>query len=571
MITLYPHQVAAIEDEARLRAEDPQVKNTLVVLPTGAGKSLTMADYALNALQKNEITIIFAHRDVLISQLSEALCRTGVPHTFICSDKARNEIRNRNYIKFGDTFWSETSPVIISSNPTFASRVKSGKIPQSLLNRVKWWLQDEAHHCLKESQTWGSCISALPNAKGVGFTATPLRNDKKGLGSHVEGFFDAMSVTTTMWDLIKAGKLSPYKVFQPPENLVSREGLSSGKEDYNQKEAANRVNNIEVTGNAVEHYLAVSPGKPAITFCQNIDHARLVAREFNNAGVRSVVVSSKDSLEHRDKAMKDFASGLIHNLVNVDLLGEGYDCPSVTTVIMLRITKSYSLFKQQFGRMLRTADGKAFGILLDHVGNVNYMRVEYGLNDIHDDPEWTLDRYTKRASNDDGEKLENFIRCMNTEPLCGIEFKMSDTGGVCPECGWSESVEEREARLVEVKLSSTDDKLVELKSDVIELILNKRNEVDLPMEEFSKKVQHMHGPAKHGAKNNHAKRQHAQIILRDLIQKWCIATAMKTGWSKKVVQAEFQRKFKVDVYSAQILTERQTNELIEKMQGEKVA
>ena len=562
-ITLRPHQLEAIADEQRIRREDPAVKNVLLVLPTGAGKSLTVADYALKNYVENKVCIVFAHRDVLISQLSEALCRTGVHHSFICSNKAKLEITNRNLIKYGNSFYDETSTVIISSNPTFSARLKKGSIPQSLLSRVNHWIQDEAHHTIRDSVIFGSCVAALPNAIGLGVTATPKRNDKKGLGRHADGYFDAMSVTTNMWKLIVAGMLSPYKVYVPPSGGADRKGIkTTASGEVDQKDAANRVNKIEVTGNAVNHYLAVSRGKPAITFCQNIDHARAVAIEFNNAGISSKVVSSKDSLAHREQAMREFENGSLLNLVNVDLLGEGYDCPAVTTVIMLRITKSYSLFKQQFGRMLRNAEGKTHGILLDHVGNVNYMRIEHGLDYIHDDPEWTLDRDSKRKKNDDGVKLETWVRCKRLLPQpCGAEFKESEKQ--CPECGWSETDADRVQRITE--LQNSDEELVELGMDIVDALIKERARIDQPVEQFARSVANLPTPARMGALNRHAHRLHAQVLLRDVIQKWCAKTAVEKNYPKKLVQREFQRVFGTDILNAQLLGEREANELNEKI------
>lgn len=565
MITLRPHQIEAIHAEQRLRL-DPTVKNTILVLPTGGGKSLTLADYARRCYERRQICIIFAHRDVLISQLSEALCKTGVPHNFICSKRAEKEITNHNLRTFGDSYRDSTSPIIVSSNPTFAARIKKGRIPPYLLDSCYMWLQDECHHCLRTSQTWGLCIDSLKNAIGIGFTATPKRNDKKGLGRNSDGFFDAMSVTTNMFDLIKKGMLVPYKVFIPPTR-VTRDGLrvtQSG--DYNNDEATKRVDHKEITGDAVAHYLRVSPGKPAITFCHNIKHAKNVAQQFNEAGVPSIAISSKDPQAVRDKAMADFANGTILNLVNVDLLGEGYDCPALTTVIMLRLTASYSLFKQQLGRALRTAEGKTHGIILDHVGNVNYMLQTYHLKNIHDDPIWTLERDTKpKAANDDGEELDPdpLITCPN--PECGYQYRLSQHPDGCPECGHKETKHEAEARIL--KFQQIDADLVELKVDEIDSLIAQRDHVDKAVEAFAHSVSGMPKAARFGAINRHAKRSHAQTILRYHIQQWCIEKGKQTGWSVKLVQTEFERVFHIHILSAQVLGERQAMELTERIKN----
>ena len=868
MITLRPHQVAAIQDEQRLRL-NPLARNIMIVLPTGAGKSLTLAYYALQDYQAGRRCIVFAHRDVLILQLSEALCKMGVPHTFIASKRAVRDITNHNLKKFGDSYYDETSPIIVSSNPTFAARVKTGKLPPQFLASVYRWIQDECfpagtkittkrgsvniedvqlgdhvvcfdeskkefverevvrlykneihdmmctirlsphhvvnctlghpfytrrgwvkayqlnandevllhdtnsemshvskscfvrhillkkeirknrscillrkmsksllfknkfgdngknqsevrikkndrkqpyekriisnknvrhteknrastknkrwkwstpnqsrvktvfnvrslwvstpsnpinrklggnrlsstlqnrlwsqkvknsnrsgwfkpsivrekrtrqqerqvsnwvrlesvsfyeprntgntgdgfvynievhehhnyvannilvhncHHALKSSETWGTCLSSLPNAIGLGFTATPLRADKQGLGSHADGFFDAMSVTTTMWDLIVKGMLSPYKVFIPPTRVDRSKMKGNSNGDFTEASAAKETDRKEVTGDAVEHYLRVSPGKPAITFCINIKHARHVADEFNSRGIPSVAISSKDPIEKRDNAMRDFAEGRILNLVNVDLLGEGYDSPGIVTLIMLRPTQSYSLFKQQFGRILRTMEGKEYGIVLDHVGNVKYMMRQYGLENLHNDPEWSLDRETKRAKNDDGTKIDPWIICPNVE--CGFQYLEKEHGKTCPECGHSESRDETEARIREMQ--TVDGDLIELQVDAIDHLLAERARVDAPVDVFSRTVANLPTPARLGAVNKHAKRLHAQVQLRNAVQRWCSNTGRKTGWSVELVQREFSRVFGVHVLQAQTLGERKALELLERING----
>lgn len=562
MIKLRPHQLAAIEDEARLRL-NPLNRNILVVLPTGSGKSLTLADYARIDYLANRKCIIFAHRDRLILQLSEALCKTGIPHNFIASKKAVKEITNRNLKKFGDSFYDETSSVTVSSNPTFAARVKSGKIPYVYLDSVYRWIQDEAHHATVNSETWGTCLKSFPNAIGLGFTATPLRNDKQGLGSFADGFFDAISVTTTMWDLITKGMLSPYKVFIPPVTVDRSKIKSNGNGDFTEESAAKETDKQEVTGDAVEHYLRLSPGQPAITFCVNIKHANHVADEFNKRGVPSVAISSKDPVEKVDQAMLDFEEGRILNLVNVDLLGEGYDSPTIINCIMLRPTQSYSLFKQQAGRVLRIAEGKQYGIIQDHVGNVNYMLNNYGLQHLHDDPEWSLDRETKRKKNDDGKALEPWITCPNEE--CGFQYLESKHGKTCPECGHVETQSETESRIY--KMQVVDCELVELEVNAISDLLKEREKIDTPVTVFANMVKSLPKPARLSAANKHAKRLHAQTLLRDAIQRWCAKKGGETGWTVKLVQNEFNIAFGIHILKAQTLGERKAMELLERIKN----
>lgn len=557
-ITLRPHQVTACQDIDRLFASG--AINVCSVQPTGSGKTIIKAEYARRSYLKGEVCFAFAHRDVLLSQISDAMCLMGVPHSFIAADTAVRDITNANVKAHGNSFYDQYSPVIIISVNTFAARIKKDIIPKQMLDSVKLWLLDETHH-LTQGSIWGRCVEAIPNARGLGVTATPLRGDKKGLGRDNDGYFDIMSCTSDMWSLIQAGKLTPYKIFTPP-NRIDLSGVNvTSNGDYNQRKLGKKVDKREITGDAVDHYLRVLNGKPVITFCVSIEHSEHVADQFNKAGVPSKAVSSKTPLTERNQAIRDLREGRVLNLVNCDLFSEGFDCPSVTGVIMLRPTQSYSLYKQQFGRALRPADGKTHGILLDHVGNTRFMMTEYGLTYPHDDPEWTLERRSKRKKSGDSAPLAESHSC----PKCANFWIVKDYGHKCPECGHDMSVKERENEHREIQVKEGE--LVELSVDAIDTLMQERTKVDLTMDQFADLVQYMPDQARYPAKNNHAKRLGAQQSLRQAMQEWCVKKGQETGWSVDTVQREFEVVFKVNIFKAQVLGHREANELEKKVRN----
>lgn len=559
-VDLYPHQVVACQEIDALFSQGH--KTILSVLPTGAGKTLVKAEYARRCQEQGMITHLMAHRDVLLSQISDALCMMGVYHNFICAAKTQRDITNANLAKYGNAFYDEQSKITIASVTTLRARLngKNEQVAEQyriLCSMVQFWMIDEAHH-VTQGSSWGMAVEAYCNALGLGVTATPIRGDRKGLGDYVDGYFTAMSVTTNMWELIKIGRLTPYKIFQPNEHLdLSDVNVTAGG-DYNQKQVSAKVNKRKITGSAVAHYQRVLNGKRVITFGVDIEHCEAIAKLFNEAGIPSKAVSSKTPLTERNQALADLKSGVVLNLVNCDLFGEGFDAPAVEGVIMLRPTQSYSLYKQQFGRMLRKADGKTHGILLDHVGNTLYMMTRFGLTYPHDDPEWTLDRGTKGKKSDDGEKLAETITC--TE--CGF-FYLAKDHEACPECGHIITEQEREAKAREIQEVSGE--LVELDVEAVQALIQEREKVDLSTEAFSNKVRNMPNVARYSAMNNHAKRQHAQTVLRDRIQRWCSKTAVDTGWNKDTVQREFNRLFGVNILKACTLSEREANELTERI------
>lgn len=536
--------------------------------------TLIKAEYARRNYVQGKLTIIFAHRDVLLGQISRACCMMGVAHTFICAEKTVGQITNANRAEFGDSFHTFTSNIVVASVDTFLARLKDGKIPDAFLQSVQMWMIDESHHLTKGSK-WGKCIELLKNATGLGVTATPIRGDCKGLGHHVDGYFNAMSVTTTMFDVIKAGRLTPYKILAP--TTIDTSGVKKDKDgDYNKNELYIRTKQKDITGSAVEHYKKYLFGKPVITFGIHIEHCHEIAKQFNDAGIPSRVVSSKSLDSERQKAVADLRSGTLWNLINCDLFGEGFDAPAVMGVIMLRRTESYSLFKQQFGRMLRTSEGKVFGMLIDHVGNTKYFMEKFGLRFPHDDPTWTLDRWdTKKkkskVEDDDGNTVET-ITCGSCKlfgvikPIGYVDDGSLNAvifhGGTCPECGWHESQKETETRKRELKVKDGELQLLEF--DVIDSLIEQRNEMMISMEEFREKVGH--APFARAAVNNHALRQHALTILRHWIQEWCNLQASETGESRELVQLDFEIKFGINIFKAQVQTASQMTELASRIQ-----
>lgn len=565
MITLFEHQdksVTAIE-----KSWAAGNRNVLLVLPTGAGKTLVKAEvarkklyleFAMNAMMNPEVTIIFAHRDVLLSQISDAMCMVGVRHTFIASKPTVNNICNLNVAKHGDSFYDETSKVIIASVDAYLAKLKKGQL-KHLIPLVGLWQLDEAHHLLEDNK-WGWCVESLVNANGLGVTATPLRADGKGLGRHAEGVFDDMIVGSSMGELISLGRLSPYKIYVPPMKVDVSGMRATSSGDYNQKELAKRTDKSEITGDAVQHYLRIANGMQAITYCVNIGHSEHVADQFNKAGIPSKALSSNTPIGERQRAIEDFKRGTIKNLTNADLFGEGFDVPALECGIMLRKTQSYSLFKQQFGRPLRAKEDKPYGVIIDHVNNVRDMMAKYNLSAPHDDPVWTLDRPNGKRSNGDGENIPVGRVC----PECAafyIPHKPSIK--VCPDCHHEETPEE--ANAAQRELQVVDGNLVELSVDAIDALINEIHKVNKPVEQLRHEMKNAPSVARNGAANKHYLRQTAQNRLREAIQSWCEGVAFHNQWDIKTVQQEFEVEFGLHILKAQTLSERQSLELLEKV------
>lgn len=553
---LFKHQTEVIKKTYEILKK--KICNVLIVLPTGAGKTIVKAQFAKDFYNQGKVTLIFAHRDVLLVQISLALCSMRVPHNFMVSRKTRTYITNLQVEKYGQSFWDESSTIYVVSVNAFLARLKKG-ILDKFCKLVDRWMMDEAHHTLRKNM-WGRVLAPLTNAFGIGVTATPCRSDKKGLGSDADGVFDEMIVGATMAELIVAGRLAPYKIFVPPTK-VDFSGLRVNRSgDYNVDELAEVTDNADITGDAVEHYQKLAAGKKAICFTCNIQHSDHVAAQFNRSGIPARSISSNNSDDERTEALEDFKAGRILILVNCDLFGEGFDVPSVEVCIMLRKTESYSLFKQQFGRCLRVLAGKEFGILIDHVGNVQRHCLDIA---PHDDPEWTLDGEPSRRSIQDIREPVGLV-CSND--VCKLFYVPVGGNKTCPNCGHTETP----AEVLEADKLWQAEKgdLVELTVDFIDQIMAERNHVDKPVEQIREEMHYATNVVRNSVASNHAKRQFAQNELRFEIQEWCVATGIQELWDIETTQREFELRFGINILKAQTLSERKALELLEKIRND---
>lgn len=550
-ITLRPHQLQAGTEIEALWSQG--YINVCSVLPTGAGKTILKAEMARRELLRGGLILLFAHRDVLLGQISDALCLMNLPHTFITSDQTRRDICDQHIANYGKTFRDDRSRIVVCSVDTFYRRDLS-----HLADKVTLWMMDETHHLL-DSSKWHRCIDPLVNARGLGVTATPIRADKKGLGRCADGIFDAMCVGATMHQLIEQGMLSPYRVYTPPSRLNMKNVNVTASGDYNQQQLAKETDRADITGDAVEHYKKLAFNKQAIVFTVTIDHGEHVAEQFRKAGISAVNLSSKTKAKERNEKVNAFKRGEIKVLVNCDLFGEGFDVPAVECVIMLRKTESYSLYKQQFGRALRMIEGKEYGILIDHVGNVEHFMLEFGLNYPHEDPEWSLDRPNKKRNTQTHDKVASRV-C----PDCFARYVPSTYNNhQCPYCHHKETKEEELDALK--KFQANKGELVEMNIDFINALLEERKKVDRSPEELRHYMKNAPAMVRNSAVSNHTKRQNAQNILRERIQRWCSTRYKLLKLDVEATQREFELTFGVNILKAQVLSERETNELLEKM------
>jgi len=394
------------------------IRNVLAVLPTGAGKSILVSDIILDGVNQGMQQAVIAHRNELVAQMSIHLANREIQHRIIGSKDAVNRIVRMHRKKFKRSFINHTARTAVVSVDTLVARADSLKEWALQTDR---WVTDEAHHLLRLNK-WGKAVALFPHAQGLGVTASPSRPDGMGLGAHADGVFHEMIVGVEMRQLIDEGALTDYDI-ACPESIVMTDDDIGESGEFRPSRVTEKAEKSQITGDVVNNYIKHALGKRAICFATDVKTGNKIAEKFNAVGIRSACLSAKTSPDVREKYLDEFRDGKLLVLVNVDLFDEGFDVPACEVVIMARPTASVVKYLQMFGRALRTAEGKLYALIIDHVGNVK----RHGLPDKK--RYWTLDRRDKRAKSlPDPEDIELTVCKACSKPyervLC-----------VCPHCG----------------------------------------------------------------------------------------------------------------------------------------
>ena len=394
---LRPYQQQAIND-LRL-AYRGGARAPLLVAATGAGKTIILAAITQAVAARGRRVLILVHRRELIRQASAKLTQAGVNHGIIAAG-----------------FEPSDHPVQVASVQTLARRLERQHWQPDLI------VIDEAHHAI--AGTWTNVISHWPNSLLLGVTATPVRQDGRGLGA----MFDRLVLGPSTAELVAAGYLTPVKIYAPPQ-VADLTGIRTRAGDYANDQAAAAMTRPTVTGDAITHYQRITAGQPAIAFCCNVNHATTVSDAFNAAGISAATLLGNTT--DRDAIVARFAAGELQVLVTVDVVSEGFDCPGAAVAILLRPTQSEGLYLQQVGRVLRPAPGKPHAIILDHVGNVH----RHGFPDDHRD--WSLDDRLRTG------KGGPPAPCVRTCETCFAAFAPAPQ---CPVCGTPSKLSTRELK-----------------------------------------------------------------------------------------------------------------------------
>lgn len=220
---------------------------------------------------------------------------------------------------------------------------------------------DEVHH--SQAKSYKKIFEYFKPKFMLGMTATPDRNDRKDIME----LFDYQKIAEfSFHDAIDEGFLVNIEYHGLTDDIdYSKIRYNNNRYDV---QDLDRKLNIQSRNHAIlDKYEEFIAGDKAIGFCVSIDHAYRMSELFNNEGVKSVSINSKES--DAPKKIMDFKNNEYSVAFTVDMFNEGVDIPNVRGLMFLRPTESKTVFTQQLGRGLRLANGKEKVIVLDFIGN----------------------------------------------------------------------------------------------------------------------------------------------------------------------------------------------------------
>lgn len=312
-------------------------KKTLLVLPTGCGKTIVFSKVIEDRVRMGERVLVLAHRGELLDQASDKLQKSTGLKT--ATEKAEKT-------SLGSFF-----RVVVGSVQTLQQEKRLSKFPPDFFDTI---VVDEAHHCI--SNGYQRVLKHFEEASVLGVTATPDRGDMKNLGS----YFESLAYEYTLPKAIKEGYLSPIKALTIPLKL----DLTTVKQqagDFSTRDLGTALD--PYLENIADEMIKHCSNRKTVVFLPLVKTSQKFKAILNERGFKAAEVNG--SSQDRAEILEDFENDKYNVLCNSMLLTEGWDCPSVDCIIVLRPTKVRSLYSQMVGRGTRLYEGKEELLLLD--------------------------------------------------------------------------------------------------------------------------------------------------------------------------------------------------------------
>lgn len=335
-------------------------ENSLLVLPTGSGKSLVIAAL-VQAL--GEPCLVFQPSKEILDQNYQKFLAYGIEPAVYSASAGRKEVGAITLATIG-----------------------SVKKSPEMFAHVKYVLVDEAHGCNAKQGLYKDFFAALGNKRLLGLTATPYRLSTDGYGGSILKFltrtrprvFTHVAHVVQNGDLFRDGYLAKlvYKSVKGMDKSLLK--LNSTGADYTDKSVMAMFKVLNWGDRVVEQVeeLFHSGRKNALVFCRFLEEAQYITQKLPHAAM----VSSESSKDERERILREFKSGKIKCVVNVGVLVVGFDFPALEAVTLAAPTMSLARYYQMVGRCVRTSPEKKDSCVVDMVGSVEqFGRVE----DLH--------------------------------------------------------------------------------------------------------------------------------------------------------------------------------------------
>jgi len=419
-VSLRPYQQASINALYTYFANN--TGNPLIVLPTGAGKSLTLAGFIRGALEAYQSTriVVLTHVRELIEQDAKAIIRYW-PEAPIGIWSAGVGLKQKDQITVAGIQSVHNMPAKFGGTDLV--------------------IVDEAHLIPRKADTmYGRFLAGLrqhnPALKVIGLTATHYRMDSGLLTEGEDRIFTDVAYEAHVGELIKDGYLCPLVA----KNGATKADLTAvhtrgGEFVANELQAAMDKENL-IHGALDEVAKYAHDRQHILGFCAGVEHAMHCALAANARGWTAGYVSGDMGNAERDKVLNDFSSGRIRFLFNAMLLTTGYDFPGIDCLVMLRPTKSTGLYVQIMGRGLRnvyapgfdltTIDGRLVAIA--NGPKVNCLVLDFAGNVERHGP---IDQIKVKRKGGKGESVSvaPVKECPNCHELVHTSVM------ICPQCG----------------------------------------------------------------------------------------------------------------------------------------
>jgi len=403
---LRPYQEVAVDDAST--ALDKH-KNTIVVAPTGAGKTIMLSALVGKRHKTGNKVLILQHRDELVGQNKDKFKRVNPTISTSIVDGSQKDWS-------GDTIFSMVQTLSRESN-------------LNNINHFDMVVVDESHHVVAD--TYLRILDRVREANNsveiVGFTATPNRGDKKGLKKVFNNCAHQIEIST----LIREGFLVPPKTYVVDVGVQKDlENVRKTITDFDMSEVERIMNKRAINEKIVEEWQTKAGERKTIVFCSTVVHAQDVCDEFRRFGVRTEIVVGDTPSEERKQILHDLEHGDVQVVVNVAVLTEGFDAPPVSCIILTRPCSYKSTMVQMIGRGLRTINQEEYPglikkdcIVLDFGTSV----LTHGSLDEGVDLEGTPPSRSGEAPNKVCPECQCEVPLSSREcPICGYEFGTQD-------------------------------------------------------------------------------------------------------------------------------------------------